>query len=226
MGSLNAPYMARPGRPIGVTILTILEIIIGIGDVSIGVVLLILALVSGILVGGAVATALFLIDFVVIGLGIFSLVLAYGLWTGKGWAWTLSVVGAIVGIILGVLVVAVNLAGGSGILESLSSSPREPLVPIAVYALILACLSTRNVRGFFGRLGGVAFRPAVPASVGQPYVPLTQSPYSQSSVQQPYYLQPEAFPQPPTWGPIACANCGTPNQLGVNFCDRCGTRLR
>jgi len=72
--------------------------------------------------------ALLLIDLVAIGLGIFSLTLAYGVWTGKRWAWPLSVIGAIIGIILGVLVIAVNLAGGSGILESLSSSPRENLL--------------------------------------------------------------------------------------------------
>ena len=221
--------MSRPGRPIGVTILTILQIFSGIGDLIIGALLLILALIAGVLVGGPLATALYLLDFVVIGLGIFSFALAYGLWTGKRWAWTLSVIGAIIGILLGVLTVAGSLVGGSGILASLSS-----LVPIALYALILAYLSTRNVRAFFGRLGGVAFvRPPVPASVGQPYMPPmppAQSPYAQPSVQQPYYPQPEAFPQPApqpaTWGQIACANCGAPNQPGANFCDRCGTRLR
>jgi hypothetical protein len=153
---VTAPYLTRPGRhpgrPVGVNIVTLLEIIIGIGDVIIGAVLLVLALIAGVLVGGALATALFLIDFVVIGLGIFSLVLAYGLWTGKRWAWILSVIGAIIGIVLGVLVIAVSLVEGSGILESLSSSPRQPLVPIIVYGLILAFLSTRNVRTFFGRI--------------------------------------------------------------------------
>jgi len=36
MNSLNAPYMTRPGRPVGVLIITILQIIIGIGDISLG----------------------------------------------------------------------------------------------------------------------------------------------------------------------------------------------
>jgi hypothetical protein len=222
MTLLNVPYMTRPGRPVGVTILTILQIFSGIGDLIIGAVLLILAVLAGLVVGGALATAVFLLDFVVMGLGIFSFGLAYGLWTGKGWAWILSVIGAIIGIVLGVLTIALSLVGGSRILASLGS-----LVPIALYALILAYLSTRNVRAFFGRVSGVALvRPAVPASVGQPYVPSTQSPYPQPSVQQPYYPQPEAFPQPATWGTIACASCGAPNQPGANFCDRCGTRLR
>ena len=127
MNSLNAPYMTRPGRPVGVLIITILQIIIGIGDIITGTVLLILALIVGGL-GGMLATALLLIDLVAIGLGIFSLTLAYGVWTGKRWAWPLSVIGAIIGIILGVLIIAVNLAEGSGILESLSSSPRENLL--------------------------------------------------------------------------------------------------
>lgn len=222
MSSLNVPYMTRPGRPVGVTILTILQIFSGIGDLIIGALLLILAVLAGVLVGGALATALFLLDFVVIGLGIFSFILAYGLWTGKRWAWILSVIGAIFGIVLGVLIVALSLVSGNGILESLAS-----FVPIVLYVLILVYLSTRNVRAFFGRLGGVALmRPPAPMPVGQPYVPPTQSPYPQPSVQQPYYPQPEAFPQPATWGQIACANCGAPNQAGASFCDRCGTRLR
>ena len=148
---MNAPHLTRPRRPIGVAILTILQIIIGIGDVILGTVLLSAALTAGVLVGGILATALFLVDCVAIGLGMFSLAVAYGLWTRKRWAWRLGVIGAIIGIILGAVVVSIRLVGGSGIFESLSSSPREPLVPIVIYAIILACLSTRNVRTFFSR---------------------------------------------------------------------------
>jgi len=227
MSSLYVPYMPRPGRPIGIIILTILQIIIGIGDIIIGIVLLILVLIAGVLVGDPLATALFLIDFVVIGLGIFSLVLAYGLWTGKRWAWTISVIEAIIGISLGVLVIVVNLAEGKGILESLSSSPREPLVPIIVYALILGLLMTTSVRTFFGGIVGVslAYR-TIPALIGQPHVPPTQSPYPLPTNQQPYYPKPGAYFEPTSWGPFVCPSCGSTNPPIAKFCDRCGTRLR
>lgn len=219
MSPLYAANMTRPGRPAGVTVLTILQIISGLGDIAIGLVLFILAVLAGVLIGGPLVTLLFLLDFVIIGLGIFSFALAYGLWKGKRWAWTLSVIGSIIGIILGVSTLVVSFVEGSGLAGSLAN-----IVPIALYVIILAYLNSGNVRAFFGRTGGFALmRPSVQAPVGQPYVPPTQSPYPQPSVQQPYYQQ--SSPQPTPWGPIACANCGAPNQPGANFCDRCGTRL-
>jgi len=221
---LYAANMTRPPRPVGVTVLTILQILSGLGDITIGAVLLILAVLAGALIGGALVTLLFLLDFVVIALGIFSFIMAYGLWTGKGWAWILTLIGAIIGIILGIIFaimsITVGFVEGSGLYESLASI----VCTIVFYLIILVYLNSGNVRAFFGRTGGYAvMRPPIPPPVGQPYVPPTQSPYPQPSVQQPYY--PQASPQPTPWGPIACANCGAPNQPGANFCDRCGTRL-
>ena len=218
---MYAANMTRPGRPVGVTVLAILQILSGLWDLAVGAGLLILAVLTGIFVGGPVVTLLFLIDFVFIGLGIFSLALAYGLLTGKRWAWTLSVMGAIIGIILIIIEVIgllfLNLLVGSGLWLGLAI-----IILIIPNVIILVYLNSGNVRAFFGRTGGFAvMRPSVAAQVGQPYMPPTQSPYPQPSIQQPYYPQ----PQPAPMGPIACANCGAPNQPGANFCDRCGTRL-
>jgi hypothetical protein len=112
--------------------------------------------------------------------------------------------------------VTLSLVGGYGFLASLSN-----IVPIILYLIIIVYLNSRNVRAFFGRTGGYAvMRPPV----GQPYMPPPQSPYPQPSVQQPYY--PQASPQPPSWGPTTCPNCGALNQPGANFCDHCGTAFR
>ncbi len=215
---LYAPFMIRIRRPVGVTILTILQIISGIGDILIGTLLILAYAVATALIGGGpLPTAFLLLAIVAFGLGIFSFALAYGLWAGKGWAWGLSVIGAIIGLTLG----AISLAVGGLTLESFTS-----LLPIVLYALILVYLNTGNVRAFFGRTGGIAaVRTVVPASGDQPYMPVTQSPYPQPAIQQPYYPQ-GPFPQPTPWGASVCPNCGTPNQPGANFCDRCGTRLR
>jgi hypothetical protein len=217
MSSLYETDMTRPQRPLGVAVLTILQILSGLGDIAIGAVLAILAVIAGIVVGGPVATLLFLLDFVVIGLGIFSLIMAYGLWTGKGWAWALSMIGAIIGIILGVVSLIVTYIEGRGLFESLSY-----IIPTVLYVIMLPYLITGNVRAFFGRTRRYAVPPSVQAQVGQPYMPPTQAPYPQPSPRQPSYPQ----PQPTTWGPVSRPNCGTPNQPGVNFCDHCGTRLK
>lgn len=210
--------MPRPPRPVGVAVLTVLQVISGLGDIAIGAVLLILAVIAGALIGGALVTLLFLLDFVVMGLGIFSFILAYGLWTGKGWAWALSLIGAIIGIVLGAMTIIVSYAEGSGLIASFAS-----IVPIVLYLIILAYLNTGNVRAFFGRRVGYAMmRPPGQAPVGQPCMPPTQPPYPAPSAQQPYYPQPQPAPS----GQLACANCGALNQPGANFCDHCGTRLR
>jgi hypothetical protein len=227
---LLVPALARRQRPLGVTILTILQIIGGIGDIILGVLLLLAyAVVSALIGGGFLGTALLLLGMVAFGLGIFSFALAYGLWTGKGWAWIFSLIGALIGLMLGV----VGRVVGGLTLENLAN-----LIPIVLYALILFYLNTGNVRAFFGRSAGVAIvRPVVPAAGGPPYVPLTQTQYPQPSVPPPYYPPQQAtFPQPAVQQPYYpqptpleigfCRNCGTPAQPGANFCDCCGARLR
>src|SRR5208282_3259187 len=69
----------------------------------------------------------------------------------------------------------------------------------------------------------------------QPYLPpqYEQPRYRQPFSQQPqpapqsYYPPPQTgFQQPSPYGMGACPNCGSRLQAYVNFCDRCGTRLR
>ena len=217
------PYMTRPGRPVGVTVLTILQILGGIGDIAVGILLILAYVVVTALVGGGfLATGLLLLGFVAFGLGVLSFALAYGLWAGKGWAWGLSIVGAIIGLIFGVLSLASALVSGGLTAETLAD-----LVPIILYLVILVYLNTRSVRAFFGRTGGVAFaRALAPPPGGQPYMPQTQSSYVQPPPQQPYYQQQGAFPQSSGWGTIACSYCGALNHSAANFCDRCGNRIR
>ena len=228
---MAVPYVIRPARPFGVLVLTILQIISGIGDLFLGIILLLAyAVVSALIGGGFLGTAFLLLGMVAFGLGIFSFALAYGLWTGKGWAWGLSIIGALIGLALGVL----GLALGGLTIESLTN-----LIPIILSALVLVYLNTDAVRAFFGRSVGIAtVRPVVPAAGGPPYLPVTQSQYPQPSVPPPYYPQPQQatfpqpavqqpyYPQPSPWEVGFCRNCGSPAQPGANFCDRCGARLR
>lgn len=212
------PPMVRPVRPLGLVILTVLQIISGIGDVFIGILLLFAYLVLGVLGGGLLAAAFLLLGILAFALGVFSFVLAYGLWAGKGWAWSLSVIGATIGLILGVL----------GLLVSgLTPDSITDLIPIILSALVLVYLNTSSVRAYFGRpTDMILFRPAAPPAVAQPYPPMAQPPYPPPAIQQPYYPQQGPVAQPAPWGVSTCLNCATPFQPGANFCDRCGTRLR
>jgi hypothetical protein len=77
-----------------------------------------------------------LIGGVLFVIGILDLGLAYGLWTGKGWAWIISLILAILGII--------------GSLFSLARGGFGAVVILILDAIILYYLTRPNVKAFFG----------------------------------------------------------------------------
>jgi uncharacterized membrane protein (DUF2068 family) len=79
---------------------------------------------------------------VLIPLGIASLVVAYGLFKGKSWAWFVAVALSIIGLVVNVIsIVTSNMGAIAG-----------ALVGIAINAVVLYYLSRRNVREYFGKV--------------------------------------------------------------------------
>lgn len=79
---------------------------------------------------------------VLIPLGIASLVVAYGLFKGKSWAWFVAVALSIIGVVVNVIsLVTANMGAITG-----------ALVGIAINAIVLYYLSRRNVRQYFGKV--------------------------------------------------------------------------
>jgi uncharacterized membrane protein (DUF2068 family) len=97
-------------RPLGVTILAILTVISGIG---------------------------FLVSVILVPLGIANLVVAYGLWKGKRWAWTITLVLSFIGIALG--------------LASIATGTIIAIWPVIINAIVIYYLYRPNVKAFFGR---------------------------------------------------------------------------
>lgn len=97
-------------RPLGVTILAILTVISGIG---------------------------FLVSVILVPLGIANLVMAYGLWKGKRWAWTITLVLSFIGIALG--------------LASFATGTIVAIWPVIINAIVIYYLYRPNVIAFFGR---------------------------------------------------------------------------
>jgi len=219
-------YYVTPGpsRPLGVTILVILQIISGIVDIVIGLLFaLVYAVAASFLGMGLPGFALLLlpISLIFIAMGFFSFILAYGLWTGRRWAWTLSIVLALIG--LGISTIGLFFGNYFN------------LVPMIFYTLILVYLMTYNVRAFFGRLG-----------YPMPYPPMPYPGYGQAPPPQPTpQLQPTYYPTSPppaqrgyqrpsffhtSPGPLQrtgmCPTCLSPVEIGAPYCVRCGSRLR
>jgi uncharacterized membrane protein (DUF2068 family) len=79
---------------------------------------------------------------VLIPLGIASLVVAYGLFKAKSWAWSVAVVLSIIGIVVNVIsLVTANMGAIAG-----------ALVGIAINGIVLYYLSRRSVREYFGKV--------------------------------------------------------------------------
>ena len=112
-------------RPFGVTIIAILAILGGIGSILLGFIVLIIPIL-GIILGGI---------FVIIGLSYF--VMAYGLWNGLRWAWTLTVLISALGIVVGLASIIIG-TGGS-------------ILYIIVNAIIIYYLFKPDVKAYFGK---------------------------------------------------------------------------
>ena len=77
-----------------------------------------------------------------IPLGIASLIVAYGLFKGKSWSWTVAVVLSAIGLAINVIsLITSNMGGITG-----------ALVSIAINAIVLYYLSRRSVRQYFGKV--------------------------------------------------------------------------
>jgi uncharacterized membrane protein (DUF2068 family) len=100
----------QKSRPLGVSIIALLTIISGIG---------------------------FLVSIILIPLGIAFLVMAYGLWKGKGWAWTITLVLSFIGIALG--------------LASIVTGNVVSILPVIINAIIIYYLYRPDVKVFFGK---------------------------------------------------------------------------
>jgi uncharacterized membrane protein HdeD (DUF308 family) len=112
---------SQRNRPLGVTIIAILLVIAGIISFVSGLILLII-----------------LVGIVFLALGIAYFVMAYGLWKGRGWAWTISLILSWIGIIAGIVyIIQDNLGGG--------------IVNIIINGVIIYYLTRANVKAFFGK---------------------------------------------------------------------------
>ena len=128
-------------RPLGVTIVAILMIIGGIILIVGGV----LGLVAGIAFSaldltemGVFVTAILAVSILVIALGIASLFVSWGLIKAKSWAWTITIILAIITVITSI----VGIATGNAI----------QLIHLIVYGVIIYYMYRPDVRTYFGKV--------------------------------------------------------------------------
>jgi hypothetical protein len=132
--------MSQKSRPMGVTILAVLEALGGLLWLLAGTGMMMLGALMPMFGAGLpmfVGAMAGLMSLVFLIFGILAFVLAYGLFTGKSWAWLWSLVFAVFGIILALFEAMGSL--GSGIL------------PIIIYLIIIYYITRPHVKAFFGK---------------------------------------------------------------------------
>jgi len=134
-------------RPLGVTIIAILMAIGGIAMIVAGVSALFLGSliplagqtqdfagnISSTMLGGFAVVS----GAVMLALGIASLVIAYGLFKGRGWAWTAAVVLSIIGIVMSVVSIVTGNFGS--------------IVSLIIDGIIIYYLYRPHVKAYFGK---------------------------------------------------------------------------
>ncbi|MEM2141948.1 MAG: hypothetical protein QXS20_03385 [Candidatus Thorarchaeota archaeon] len=110
-------------RPLGVTILAILELLGGL--------FAILTTAGVLMVALMVDPVLLVLAILPLIVGIVNLILFYGFWTLKGWAWILGIIFGIIGIILAIF-------------------PIQP-ISLIINLIIVVYLLTPGVRAAFGK---------------------------------------------------------------------------
>jgi drug/metabolite transporter (DMT)-like permease len=135
-------WMQKQERPRGVTIIAILIVIAGVLTLFVGIGLLAIGPFIGIglafAVFGAISSAI----------GIAYLVMAYGLLKGKGWAWTISIIVLIIGIVMGIISLPRAIAG---VFSNTGSSLSGDIISIGISAFIVYYLYRPHVKAYFGK---------------------------------------------------------------------------
>lgn len=126
-------------RPFGVTILAILTVIDALVFFGLAAFVgVIFSWIGGFVPGaltGLFAAIAMIISVVAVIFGLIYLFLAWGLWSGKSWAWTITLILTILSL-LGSLITV-----GSGV----------GIVSLIINALILYYLTRPHVKAFFGK---------------------------------------------------------------------------
>jgi hypothetical protein len=156
---------ATHSKPTGVSVLTVLTIIGGMVELLAAAFFVVVASISlswlGLLAGlgtGGIMFSLFSLGLLVWGL--VSLFLSYGLWNGRHWAWTWTMIFAIIGLVASI----VTIVAGIGI------------IGIAFNAIIVYYLTRARVKTFFEETV-LPVAPTIPTdkwpspSVGQSFCP-------------------------------------------------------
>ena len=210
--------MQKPSRPIGITLLAIVQILIGVLGLLVSLAIIGLAAIFSTLptVGTLIGTVGIVIGGVFLFFSLIWLATGVGFLHGKGWAWTLGMIFTVLSI-LGAAYVAFTGLYQAG-------------YALVFWIIMIIYLTRSHVKVFFGKGTIPTSMPAMNTQPTLRYAPTLQSQTQYAPAAQPtfqYNPSPPASAQAPAAVATAtgkCRSCGVPLAPGNSFCTNCGAK--
>ena len=207
--------MQKPPRPIGITILGIIQILIGILGLLVSLLILgVSALLSTLpVVGGLASSVGLIIGGVFLFFTLIWLATGVGFLHGRGWAWDLGMIFTILSILGAAYVAYVGVT--------------QAFYALGFWVIMIIYLTRHHVKIFFGK-GVVAASSYMPIMNTQPTLRSAPALQSQTQYIPPsiQYTSGSAPAQTPVLATATakCRSCGMPLAPGNSFCTNCGAK--
>jgi hypothetical protein len=209
--------MQKPPRPIGITILGIIEILIGLLGFLVSVAIIgVSALFSTLpTVGTLISTVGVVVGGIFLFFSLVWLATGVGFLHGRGWAWTLGMIFTVLSI-LGAAFVAFSGLYQAG-------------YALGFWVLMIFYLTRSRVKAFFGKGTLPTYMPAMNLQPTMRTAPTLQSQTQYAPTAQPALQYTPATPAPVPTPVVAaaigkCRSCGIPLAPGNTFCTNCGAK--
>src|SRR3989449_4466225 len=209
--------MQKPPRPIGITILGIIEILIGVLGLLVSIAIIgVSALFSTLTtVGTLIGTVGVVIGGVFAFFSLIWLATGVGFLHGKGWAWTLGMIFTVLSI-LGAAYVAFTGVYQAG-------------YALVFWIIMIIYLTRSHVKVFFGKGTIPTYMPTMNTQPTMRTAPTLQSQTQYAPTMQPtlQYTPSTPLPAPTPVAAVAtgkCRSCGVPLAPGNTFCTNCGAK--
>ena len=207
--------MQKPPRPIGITFLAIIQILIGVLGLLASLAIIGVAALFSILptIGTLIGTVGIVIGGVFAFFSLIWLATGVGFLHGRGWAWTLGMIFTILSI-LGAAYVAYT-----GIYQAAYA--------LVFWIIMIIYLTRSHVKAFFGKGTAPTYMPAMNTQPTLRSAPTLQSQTQYAPTAPPTLQYTPTIPAPvqaPATASAKCRSCGMPLAPGNSFCTNCGAK--
>jgi hypothetical protein len=209
--------MQKPPRPIGITLLAIIQILIGVLGLLASLAIIGVAALFSTLptVGTLLGTVGIVIGGVFAFFSLIWLATGIGFLHGKGWAWTLGMIFTVLSILGAAYVAFIGIYQAG--------------YALVFWIIMIIYLTRHHIKVFFGKGTATTYMPAMNTQPTLRSAPTLQSqtqytPAAQPALQYTSAAQAPAQPTVVATATAKCRSCGMPLAPGNSFCTNCGAK--